>query len=68
MFQKNRQNRLGGDAEKALERNLLHVKHNSPLPLLDFTLVEVLDNLFNSNKTRIPRLWKCFRRVRLTQL
>ena len=43
MFQKSRQGRLGGYAEKALERNLLDVKHHGPLPLLDFTLVEVLE-------------------------
>jgi hypothetical protein len=51
MFQKSRQNRLSRDAEKALERNLLHVEYHDPLPWLDFTLIEVLDNLFNSNKT-----------------
>jgi hypothetical protein len=52
-----------GTLEKALERNIFNVKHDRPLPLLDLTLGEVLDDPSDSNKTRIPRRWKCSRRV-----
>jgi hypothetical protein len=52
-----------GTLEKALERNLSNVKHPRPLPLLDLTLSEVLNDSSNSNKIRIPRRWKCLRRV-----
>jgi hypothetical protein len=52
-----------GTLEKALERNLSKVKHHRPLPLLDLTLGEVLNDPSHSNKARIPRRWKCLRRV-----
>jgi len=52
-----------GTLEEALERNILKVEHDRPLPLLDFTLGEVLGYPFDSNKTRVPRRWKCSRRV-----
>ncbi len=58
---------LVGTLKKALERNLLNVEHIRPLPLLDLTLGEVLGYPFNSNKTRIPRRWKCSHRVCLLQ-
>jgi hypothetical protein len=60
-LQTNRRNRLGGDAEKGLVRNLLKVKHHAPSTLLDFTLGEVLRNPSDPNKPRITRLWKCSR-------
>ena len=47
--------------EKALERNLLNVEHDRQLTILDLTLGEVLGYLFNFNKSRIPRRWKCSR-------
>jgi len=50
MLKKNRQNRPGRDAEKALERNYLNIRHHGPLPLPDFTLGEVADKPFNFNK------------------
>ncbi len=56
-----------GTLEKALERNLLNVKHDRSLPLLNLTLGEVLGYPSNSNKTRIPRRWKCSRQVRPRQ-
>ena len=48
-------------------RHLLNTNHYGPLRLLDVTLGEVTDNPSNSNETRIPRLWKCSRRVWLMQ-
>jgi hypothetical protein len=51
-----------GTLEKALERNLLNVKHDHPLPLLELNLSEVLGNPSNSNKIRIARRRKCSRR------
>ncbi len=71
MLQKNRHDRPAGNTEtereaklpKALERNLSNVKHDRSLPLLDFILGEVLGYPSNSNKARIPRRWKCSRRV-----
>jgi len=51
-----------GQFPKALERNLLKVEHDHPLPLLDPTLGEVHSYPSNLNETRIPRRWKCFRR------
>ena len=59
--------KLGGDAGEALLRNLLNAKHHGLLPLLNFTLTEVLHDPYNSNKIRMTRLWKCFRRVCLMQ-
>ena len=52
-----------GTLEKALERNLLEVEYDRSLPLLDLAFGEVPVCLSNSNKTRIPRRWKCSRRV-----
>ncbi len=52
-----------GTLEKASERNLLNAKHDRPLPLLDLILGKVLGYPSNSNKTRVPRCWKCSRRV-----
>jgi hypothetical protein len=52
-----------GTLEKALERNLLKVKHDRLLTLLDLTLGEVLGYPCNVNKTRMPRCRKCSRRV-----
>jgi len=52
-----------GQFPKALERNLLKVEHDHPLPLLDLTFGEVHGYPFNLNETRIPRRWKCSRRV-----
>ncbi len=53
-----------GTLEKALERNLLNVQHDRPLPLLDLTFGGVLGNPSNFfNKTRIPRRRKCSHRV-----
>ena len=51
-----------GHFPKALERNLLKVEHDRPLPLLDLTLGEVHGYPSNLNETRIPRRWKCSRR------
>ena len=51
-----------GTLEKALERNLLKVEHDRPLPLLDLTFGEVHGYPSNLNETRIPRRWKCSRR------
>jgi len=39
-----------GTLEKALERNLLNVKHERPLPLLVLTLGELLVDLSNSRR------------------
>jgi len=52
-----------GTLEKALERNLLNVEHDRPLPLLDLTLGGVHGCPTNLNETRIPRRWKWSRRV-----
>ena len=57
-----------GTLEKALERNLFNVRHDRRWPLLELTLGEVLDDPSDSNKTRIPRRWKCSRRVCPMQL
>jgi len=57
------QNRLGGDTGRALLRNILNVKHYGPPTLLEFTSGEVLYDPFNSNKTRMTRVWKCSRRA-----
>ena len=57
-----------GTLEKALERNLFNVRHDRRWPLLELTLGEVLDDPSDSNKTRIPRRWKCSRRVCPIQL
>jgi hypothetical protein len=57
-----------GTLEKALERNLFNVRHDRQWPLLELTLGEVLDDPSDSNKTRIPRRWKCSRRVCPMQL
>ena len=57
-----------GTLEKALERNLLNVKHDRSLPLLDLTLGEVRGYPYNLNKTRIPRRRKCSWRVCSMQL
>jgi hypothetical protein len=62
MLQKIAMTDLPGTLEKALERNLLNVKHDRPLPLLDPVLGDVLGYPSNSNKTRVPRRWKCSRR------
>jgi hypothetical protein len=50
MLQKNREYRLGGDTEKALERNRLDVKHHGLLSLPSFTLGDVSDDPFNLNR------------------
>jgi len=63
MLQKMTMTDLSGTLEKALERNLLNVEHDRPLPLLGLTLGEVHGCPFNLNETRIPRRWKCSRRV-----
>ena len=67
MLQKKAMTDSTGTLEKALERNLLKVKHHPPMvpPAagLDLTLGDVLGYPFDSNKTRIPRRRKCFRRV-----
>ena len=52
-----------GTLEKALERNLLIDEHERLLPLLDLTLGEVHGCPSSPNETRIPRRWKCSRRV-----
>ena len=57
-----------GTLEKALERILFNVRHDRRWPLLELTLGEVLDDPSDSNKTRIPRRWKCSRRVCPMQL
>jgi hypothetical protein len=52
-----------GALKKALERNLFSVRHDRALPLLDLTPCEVLGYPCHVNKPRIPRRWKCSRRV-----
>jgi len=52
-----------GALKKALERNLLDVEHDPSLHLPDLTLGEVHGYPSNLNVTRIPRRWKCSRRV-----
>ena len=56
-----------GTLEKALERNLLNVKHDRPwIPPaagLDHTFGDVLGSPSNLDKTRIPKRRKCSRRV-----
>jgi len=63
MLQKKTMTDPAGTVEKALERNLLNVEHDPPLPLIDLTLGEVHGCPSNLNKTRIPRRWKCSWRV-----
>jgi len=44
MLQKIAMTDPAGTLEKALGRNIFNVKHDRPLPLLDLTLGEVLDD------------------------
>jgi hypothetical protein len=48
---------------KSLVAEPLNVRHYDPPTLLEFTFGEILYDPFNSNKTRITRVWKCSRRV-----
>jgi hypothetical protein len=50
---------------EALERNSFNAEHDRlpPAAGLDLTLGEILGYPYNSNKTRIPRRWKCSRWV-----
>ena len=63
MLQKSAVTEPAGTLEKALERNIPIVKHGHALPLLELTLGEFLDAPSDFKKTRIPRRWKCSRRV-----
>jgi hypothetical protein len=51
-----RQNRRGGDTVRALWQNLFNVKHLASSTYLEFTMIEVLSDPFNLDKTRITRL------------
>jgi len=58
---------LRGAASAKVGRYFLKANYHGPLPLLDFIVGQVVDEPSSSNKTRVPRLWKCSRRVRLIQ-
>jgi len=67
MLQNNRHVRPGGDTGKSLGAKHFQLQARPsivpPAAGLDLTLGEVLDDPSDSSKTRIPRRWKCSRRV-----
>ena len=62
-LQKQLHGRPAGDTGISLGAEPFEFQHDPPLALLDLTLGEVLVYSPNVKKTRIPRCWKCSRRV-----